>query len=207
MSKRPWMPFYVADYLADTLDLSTEQTGVYMLLLLLCWRQGGTIPNDMPRLKLTLSRCVIDMHGNRFNRLVPPLLARYFQQDETGNWYQKRLRNELEKAENYSENQKEKSEKRWAGHNKNNGLGNATGYAPVMPARASSQSHSQSTSFNGAGKKAEFEVAWVPEESAEFAPLSQRWFSEKGKKVVAMGSRNGSGLGHFFPADWVRATH
>lgn len=34
---RPWMPFYVGDYLRKTAHLSTEQHGAYMLLIFHCW--------------------------------------------------------------------------------------------------------------------------------------------------------------------------
>lgn len=46
---RPWMPLYVGDYLADTRHLSTEEHGIYFLLILHYWRTGG-LPVDDTRL-------------------------------------------------------------------------------------------------------------------------------------------------------------
>jgi uncharacterized protein YdaU (DUF1376 family) len=50
MAALPYMPLFVADYLADTADLSTAQHGAYMLLIMNYWQRGGPLPNDDARL-------------------------------------------------------------------------------------------------------------------------------------------------------------
>jgi uncharacterized protein YdaU (DUF1376 family) len=50
MAALPYMPLFVADYMADTADLSTAQHGAYLLLIMNYWQRGGALPNDDARL-------------------------------------------------------------------------------------------------------------------------------------------------------------
>ena len=42
--RRPWMPLYVADYLANTGRLSAAEHGAYLLLIMQYWT--GRLPDD-----------------------------------------------------------------------------------------------------------------------------------------------------------------
>lgn len=50
MAALPYMQFYVADYLADTMHLTTEEHGAYMLLIMNYWQRGKPLDNSNDRL-------------------------------------------------------------------------------------------------------------------------------------------------------------
>jgi uncharacterized protein YdaU (DUF1376 family) len=122
--KHPWMPFYVQDFQADTMDLEVDEIGVYVVLLCLAWQRGGTIPADELSLKKLLKRCFATFHGHTYNRIVPKLLARYFDLED-GFYTNKRLTKEKQKADKLSAKQKQKADKRWADVRENNVLADA----------------------------------------------------------------------------------
>ncbi len=85
MSKTPFMPLWVSDFLGDTMDLGASEIGAYMLLLMAQWnRDGESLPNDSEKLK-RICRC-----GRSWPK-VWGVIERFFQTDENG-IYSKRLR-------------------------------------------------------------------------------------------------------------------
>lgn len=75
MSKRPFFPLYPGDYLSDTLHLTTEQHGVYFLLLLAYYSRRGPLPDDVPYL-MQVTR--LDARG--WKRSGEPVLS-YFRRE------------------------------------------------------------------------------------------------------------------------------
>jgi uncharacterized protein YdaU (DUF1376 family) len=67
-----WMPFYVADYLRDTMRLTRDQHGGYLLLLMACWCEGGRLPNDPAELAAIAKATPAEW------RKLAPVLLRYF---------------------------------------------------------------------------------------------------------------------------------
>jgi uncharacterized protein YdaU (DUF1376 family) len=84
---RPWMPFYVADYLGDTEHLSTLQHGAYCLLLFSYWRRGS-LPDDDQQLANIAKMPLDDWLIHR------PILKAFF----FDGWRHKRIEAELRRT-------------------------------------------------------------------------------------------------------------
>jgi uncharacterized protein YdaU (DUF1376 family) len=66
-----WMPVFIGDYLADTMHLTTEQHGAYLLLLFHLWRRGSLRDDDAVLAKISgLGESAWKMHR--------PALAEFF---------------------------------------------------------------------------------------------------------------------------------
>lgn len=85
----PWMPFYVADYLADTMHLSTVEHGAYLLLICHYWKHGK-LPSNARALPQICKLSDVAWAE------VEPTLSDLFEQP---GWKHKRIDAELEKAE------------------------------------------------------------------------------------------------------------
>ena len=142
MTAKPaiWMPFYVADYLADTGHLCTWEHGAYILLLAHYWRTAKPLPNDAETLA-------------RITRATPDEWAeheatiRALFQPQNGKLSHKRVEAELAKArdniESLSKRGKRGAAIRWHGDDVAEGCnGHATANAQAMLGDAPSPSPS-----------------------------------------------------------------
>lgn len=132
-----WMPLYIADYIADTTRLTTEQHGAYLLLIMDYWR-NGPLPDDDAALA-NITRLQVPAWKKHRSTI-----ARMFQV-EGGEWRHKRIDAErLEAEENsfkYAERAKKAAAKRWGKQNpkdsgedyKNNPLSDASSIASSIP--------------------------------------------------------------------------
>ena len=96
MSERPFMQLYVSDFVGDTLQLSTEQIGAYMLLLMAMWNAGGSLPDDDAKLAR-----VARLSAKKWRAISADLLT--FFEREGGEIGHRRLTRELRKAQVKSE--------------------------------------------------------------------------------------------------------
>lgn len=138
--KKPdlWMPLYIADYLADTTRLTTEQHGAYMLLIMDYWRNGP--PPDDDAVLTTITKMTPDAWSN-----ARAMLAHMFR-IENGCWRHKRIDDELEEAKT---NKRRKSKQasdaakaRWSKTCETDAGSNAESNARALPERCPSPSPS-----------------------------------------------------------------
>ncbi len=80
MPYAPVWPFSIGDYMQDTVTLSTEEHGAYLLLLMAQWSNGGEpLPND-PEVLARICR----LTKRRWSQKVSPSVLRFFVETATG---------------------------------------------------------------------------------------------------------------------------
>lgn len=96
MATVPYMPLYVAEYMADTSHLTALEDGVYMRLIMIYWQRQAPLPDD-------------DVKLHRIARVTPDewaamreTIAEFFTAEE-GLWRHKRIDAELAKLQEKSQ--------------------------------------------------------------------------------------------------------
>ena len=84
MSKIPYMPFFVGDYLSDTPHLSLESHGAYCLILFYTWKTKKWIVDDDKKMKR-----ILRVHGTKWKRIREEIEP-YFDLS-TGVWFNKKV--------------------------------------------------------------------------------------------------------------------
>ena len=88
-----WMPLYIGDYLADTMHLTTEQHGAYLLLIMAYWKNGGPLPSN-PQSMAAICRMSVDAWSN-----AQEVLSGFFEVNtESGLWSHERIEREMAEA-------------------------------------------------------------------------------------------------------------
>ena len=123
-----WMPLYVADYRADTVRLSTEQHGAYLLILMDYWRNGPPPDDDKVLAQITgLSLARWKAHR--------PVIQGFFAVD--GVWRQKRADKEMDRAvklqETLSGRGKKGADARWSKDSPSNATAMQQAMQQAMP--------------------------------------------------------------------------
>ncbi len=107
--KKPdtWMPLYIGDYLGDTMHLTTQQHGAYMLLLMHYWR-AGPLPDDDQALS-----GIARLDRATWKRAVAPVIRPFFRA-AGGLLHQKRMDTERAGAQAIIEKRRKAANTRWA---------------------------------------------------------------------------------------------
>lgn len=152
----PWMPLYVADYLADTGHLTAAEHGAYMLLIMHYWRQGS-LPTD----EQVLAR-IGRMTPREWSRSRETISA-FFDAD----WKHERIEEELRRA-NVKSTRRSQAGTRGGNAKalKNNkpAVANASelpSKSLAKPLASSSQSQSEDISLRSISIKEVFEKFWA----------------------------------------------
>lgn len=92
MKVNTWMPLFVGDLIVDTLHLTAEQFGAYMLLICHYWRQGEALRDDDDALA-TITRT-----NGRWSAVRTVLTGFFDLGSRPGFWVHRRVERELENA-------------------------------------------------------------------------------------------------------------
>jgi uncharacterized protein YdaU (DUF1376 family) len=142
--RRPWMPLYIADYLADTGHLTTLQHGAYLLLIMHYWQHGG-LPQDDRALAQAVHLSVRAWRSNR------SAIASMFQPG----WRHKRIDMELSK---FSELSEKRAINGAVGGRLNRGLNNQQRHLRKMNSEAIAKQmvgpHTHKSSINSKSERA-----------------------------------------------------
>lgn len=84
-----WMPLWIGDYLADTMSLTRDQHGAYLLLIMAYWRNGGPLLADDDELA-AMARATDD----EWPKLRVRVLQKFFIERD-GHWCHDRIDREL----------------------------------------------------------------------------------------------------------------
>lgn len=90
MAALPYIQLYVADYLADTVHLSAEEHGAYLLLIMNYWQTGKPIP----QYKL---QSITKIPNERWTD-VERALSEFFEICDDKIWHHSRIEDDLEKV-------------------------------------------------------------------------------------------------------------
>jgi len=95
MAAIPYMPLYIADYLADTAHLTTLEHGVYLLLIMNYWQKGKPLPNDDDKISK-----IVKLRIDKWKKMRN-IISEFFFVNET-EWIHPRIEKELKEFERKS---------------------------------------------------------------------------------------------------------
>jgi uncharacterized protein YdaU (DUF1376 family) len=136
---RPWMPLYIADYLADTAHLNAAQSGAYLHLIMHYWT-SGKLPDDDRALARIARMTATEWKRDR------AIIQAFFRDG----WKHKRIEAERQRvdevSETYASRARHAANKRWS----KDANGNASSIPQALLQHAEPQPHSSVPKGTGA---------------------------------------------------------
>lgn len=161
---RPWMPLYIADYLADTAHLGALQSGAYLHLIMHYWQTDG-LPGDDRALARIARMTDREWKANRAT------LAAFF----TADWRHKRIDEEIGKATAISEKRRAAAEEK---HNRSRANAGANAHANAEQKHTHARTFSQPQSQDSSSLRSEHAREVEAEFDRQFWPA---WPNKVGK--------------------------
>jgi uncharacterized protein YdaU (DUF1376 family) len=167
-----WMAFYVGDYVKNTLKLTTRQHGAYLLLILACWQDGGSIDGDDETLATVTKLSLRDWLKER------PKLAPYFEVTPQ-RWTHRRVVRELADAGEITQRRSEAGRiaaaKRWQSGRTANRMRHGQQNDAPSPSQSPSPSPSQAPALEARAPQAKLiPDDWLPGEADLLALRRER---------------------------------
>jgi len=132
MSKKrrlPYMPFWVDDYRRDTMHLTTEEHGAYLLLLMAAWE----VPtNSLPDDDEMLAR-LSGVSMARWRKIKLIIMAFWTFDGRSKSWVQKRLKKERRLAVDRKQKSVDAAASRWNGSKNGDAKTMLEGCHPSIP--------------------------------------------------------------------------
>ncbi len=119
VSAYPYLPLFTRDFLADTMHLSAQETGAYLLLLMVAWQMPECRLPDNDRKLAQWAR----VDAKTWRSIKREVLAFWTLRD--GHWHQRRLTKERTHVGQVVEKRKAAAQKRWGSQRNANGYANA----------------------------------------------------------------------------------
>ena len=182
-----WMPLYIGDYLADTMHLTAQQHGCYLLMLMHQWRNGPLADDDVQL--AAIARVDLSV----WKKLVAPVVRRFFEPTSAG-LSQKRLAKERDRSASNSAKRAEAGRKgaasRWEDDDSDGGNqgappspkdGNGNGGAMANAMASASLGHKQNDGTTCAqpspseSKKEREPVASLPPSKSAAQPADEQF--------------------------------
>jgi len=112
MAAKPYMPFYFADYDADTYDLTTLEHGAYFLLIKTYWQSGKPLPANEKKLA-----AIVKLSEKKFQKVISRIKEFFIVNEKF--WVHPRLEKELAEFQKKSDLARSAINSRWKKEGKN----------------------------------------------------------------------------------------